>query len=162
MLFPSFPPPPCFALIIREMLATDSYWLDSAVAICHGCTSTHLTVDGWNKGLQRTSQVTWSISLHNGRVSPSQVIPGNSFSSLFGMTTHSQYNIQDNLCLCFITLIMFFQGLTETSPLQFEIIASCLVCCESDAITYCFLYFVGILSMISSLLLSPTSVFFKM
>lgn len=57
MLFPSFPPP-CFAVTIRETLATGSYWLDSAVANMSWLHSAHLTVDKWKIGLQRTSQVT--------------------------------------------------------------------------------------------------------
>lgn len=45
LLFPSFPPP-CFALTIREMLATGSFWLGSAV-VSTSQLSAHLTVDEW-------------------------------------------------------------------------------------------------------------------
>lgn len=57
MLFPSFPPL-CFALTVREMLATGSNRLDFAVGNMSWLHSANLTVYEWKKGLQRTSQVT--------------------------------------------------------------------------------------------------------
>lgn len=75
---------------------------------------------------------------------------------------HTLNAIYRTIYACASLYFMFFRGLTESSPLQFETIPSCPACCESDAIICCFLYFVRILSMISSLLLCPTSVFFKL
>lgn len=75
---------------------------------------------------------------------------------------HTLYTTYRTTYACTSLHFMFFQGLTETSPLQFDTVAYRLACCESEAINCCLLYFVGILSMISSLLLCPTSVLFKL